>query len=130
MKILNSNIFKYTCVGGVCTVFDLSAFLIFAKLLGFNYIFVSSVGFAIATLLNYYLCIRFIFLSGTRFNKKKELATIYFVSFIGLLFNQLTLLCFVEVLGIEILLSKIGATAVVFLWNYFVRSFYVFSKSS
>ena len=126
---VNLNIFRYACVGGVCTIFDLSVFMLFAKYLGYNYILVSSTGFAIATFLNYMLCIRFIFESGARFTKYSEITSIFTVSLLGLLFNQFALFFSVEVLGVEMFLSKVFATGAVFLWNYFSRSAYVFSKS-
>ena len=73
---LNINIFKYACVGGVCTVLDLSVFAVFAKVLSYNYILVSSTGFALATLLNYVLCIKFVFQSGRRFSRRSEIVSV------------------------------------------------------
>lgn len=126
---VNLDILRYACVGGVCTIFDLSVFAFFAKYLGYNYILVSSAGFAIATFFNYVLCIRFIFESGVRFTKYAEISSIFIVSMLGLLFNQLALFFCVEVFGVEMFLSKVFATGAVFLWNYFSRSAYVFSQS-
>ena len=125
---LNINIFKYACVGGVCTILDLAVFAIFAKALNYHYVLVSSTGFALATLLNYLLCIRFVFQSGRRFSRRSEIVSLYVVSLIGLLLNQVVLVLFVEMFRTEMLLSKILATGAVFLWNYFSRSIYVFGK--
>ena len=49
--------------------FRKSVFL-FAKLLGYNYLVVGCAGFILATAVNYFLSIRFVFRSGARFSKK------------------------------------------------------------
>ena len=126
---MNFNIIKYFFVGGICTLLDLSLFYVFAKVLHYNYLIVSSIGFTLAVLLNYALCIKYIFQSGVRFSKNAEIVSVFLVSFMGLALNQGVLFCFAALLGTDILLSKIIATGAVFFWNYFSRSAYVFRES-
>jgi putative flippase GtrA len=67
-------IMKYAAVGAVAAATDFLIFAIFAKLLNFNYLVIGAVGFIIATFINYFLSIRFVFESGIRFAYKKEIS--------------------------------------------------------
>jgi len=58
---------KYFVVGGISACVDIGFFFVFAKLLGFNYLAVATVGFLIAVPVNYLLSVRFVFTSGARF---------------------------------------------------------------
>lgn len=119
-------IVRYFFVGGAAAAVDIGLFFLFAKLLGYNYLMVGCLGFIFATAVNYFLSIRFVFRSGTRFTKKTELAFIYAVSLIGLGLNQTMLFILVDRVGAELMLSKLVATGAVFLWNFSARNFIIF----
>lgn len=127
---ISLKIFRYFFVGGAAAVVDVGLFFLFAKLLGYNYFVVGCVAFSIATALNYFLSIRFVFRSGARFTRKIELVFIYFVSLVGLGLNQMILFGLIERLGAELMLSKLVATASVFLWNFSARNFVIFRATS
>ena len=120
------HIARYFVVGGVCAIVDLGIFFVFAKLANLPYLRVAAAGFLIATLLNYFLSVRFVFVSGARFRRRWEVALVFAVSAVGLGLNQLILAICVEQLGVELVLSKIVATGFVFFWNYFARRVLVF----
>jgi putative flippase GtrA len=117
---------RYFVVGGVSACFDIGFFFVFAKLLGYYYIAVAVVGFFFAVLLNYFLSVRFVFTSGVRFGRTQELALVYLVSGIGLAVHLLILYTAVDVIGIELMLSKLVSTGAVFLWNFLARHYFVF----
>jgi putative flippase GtrA len=123
-------IVKYFFVGGVAAVVDIGLFFVFAKLLSYNYLAVGCVGFLLATAVNYFLSVRFVFQSGVRFTKKTELMFVYFVSLIGLGLNQAILFALVDQVGAELMFSKLAATAGVFIWNFSARNFIVFRDKS
>ena len=123
---ISLKIVRYFFVGGAAAAVDIGIFYLFAKLFGYNYLLVACVGFTLATAVNYYLSIRFVFRSGVRFTKQTELIYIYIVSLIGLALNQIILFLLVEQAGAELMMSKVGATGGVFLWNFSVRNFIVF----
>ena len=99
-------IVRYFFVGGAAATVDIGLFFLFAKLLGYNYLVVACVGFTLATAVNYYLSIRFVFRSGARFTRRTELAFIYIVSLLGLALNQAILFALVDSAGVELMLSK------------------------
>lgn len=123
-------IIKYFFVGGVAAALDISIFYVFAQKLGYNYLLVAPIGFILATLLNYYLSIRLVFIKGTRFSPGMEIVAIFVVSTIALIINQACLYVSIDMLHINKMLSKIGATGVVFFWNYFLRNNYVFKTKN
>ena len=120
------NIARYFVVGGVCALVDLALFLAFAQGLGLPYLRVAAASFVAATLLNYFLSVRFVFVSGLRFGRRWEVALVFAVSAVGLGLNQLILALCVEQAGLSLFLSKVVATGGVFSWNYFGRRVLVF----
>ena len=117
---------KYFVVGGISACVDIGFFFVFAKLLGFNYLAVSTGGFLIAVPVNYLLSVRFVFTSGARFKPLHELALVYLVSSVGLGLHLVVLYVAVDVLGLELMLSKLIATGSVFAWNFTARNYFVF----
>lgn len=117
---------KYLFVGGTCATLDLVTFIYFAKILGYNYLWVSFYSFIFGTLLNYFLSIKFIFESKIKFSRKKEILLIFAISSLGLIYTQLLLILFIEILFIELIISKLLTMIIVFSWNYLTRRLYVF----
>ena len=117
---------RYAAVGGVAATTDFLIFAIFAKLLNFNYLLIGALGFIIATFINYFLSIRFVFESGIRFAYRKEISLVFLISFIGLGLNQAVLYIGIGKFGWEMLLTKIFATGAVFFWNFGARSRFIF----
>jgi putative flippase GtrA len=117
---------KYFVVGGISACVDIGFFFVFAKLLGFNYLAMAAVGFVIAVPVNYLLSVRFVFTSGARFKPLHELALVYLVSSVGLGLHLVVLYVAVDVLGLELMLSKLIATGSVFAWNFTARNYFVF----
>jgi putative flippase GtrA len=117
---------RYFVVGGVSAIFDIGFFFVFAKHLGLNYLGVAAVGFVIAVLINYALSVRFVFSSGVRFTRGQELALVYLVSGIGLALHLAILYFAVEWVALELMLSKLIATAAVFAWNFGARNYFIF----
>jgi len=117
---------RYFVVGGVAAVVDIGLFMLFAKAMGLPYLRVSAATFVLATLVNYWLSIRMLFVSGARFRRRWEVLLVFVVSAIGLALNQAILALSVERLGTGLFAAKILATGCVFFWNYFARRVLVF----
>jgi putative flippase GtrA len=117
---------RYFVVGGVAACVDIGLFMLFAKGMGLPYLRVSAATFVAATLVNYWLSIRFVFVSGQRFRRRWEVALVFAVSAVGLALNQAILALAVERLGTGLLAAKLLATGTVFFWNYLARRLLVF----
>ena len=119
-------IVRYFFVGAVAAAVDIGLFTVFARQLGYNYLVVAACTFVIATVVNYLLSVRHVFKSGARFGRSHEVALVFAVSAIGLAINQGVLFVAVDKLRLDLLLGKILATGIVFLWNYQLRANLVF----
>jgi len=117
---------RYFAVGGAAAAVDIGLFLLFADVLGYPYLRVAAGSFVLATLVNYLLSVRFVFVSGQRFSRGWEIFWVYVVSAAGLLINQGVLALAVEVAYMGLLFAKLTATGTVFLWNYLARRAFVF----
>jgi len=111
-------IIRYAGVGATAATVDFLIFAVFAKLLSYNYLTVGAIGFIIATTINYFLSIRFVFVSGVRFGFKKEISLVFLISFIGLGVNQAVLYFGIGILGWEMLFVKLCATGSVFFLEF------------
>jgi len=119
---------RYFGVGAVAAFIDISLFWFFAGYLGFHYMIVGTLSFILATATNYVLSIRYVFESGVRFARHHEVMLVFFVSAVGLVLNQSVLFVCIGLLQSNLLLSKILATAMVFVWNYNARSRFIFKS--
>jgi putative flippase GtrA len=121
-------IIRYFFVGGVAAAVDIGLFYLGAGVAGWNYMIVGTVSFTLATLVNYIISIRVVFQSGARFSRNYELLLVFLVSCAGLVINQAILFMCISRFGIGLLPAKLLATAGVFLWNYHLRSRFVFAS--
>ena len=120
-------IVRYFFVGGIAAAIDISSFGIFASYLKFPWFIVSVITFIIATFANYFLSIRFVFESGSRYKKHQEILGVFIVSTLALLLNQMFLYLFIEKMNIHLIISKCITTSMLFLWNYYGRKRFIFS---
>jgi putative flippase GtrA len=118
----------YFFVGGISAVFDIALFSIFAGYFKFPWVIVSVITFIIATLVNYFLSIRFVFKSGMRYKKNQEILAVFIVSSLALLINQMFLYLFIEKMNLHLIISKCLTTSMLFLWNYYGRKRFIFSS--
>ena len=121
MKILS-----YFFVGSISAVIDISLFAIFAGYFKLPWAIVSVIAFIIATLANYFLSIRFVFKSGSKYKKQHEILGVFIISFLALLLNQMFLYLFIEKMNIHLIISKCITTGMLFLWNYYGRKKIIF----
>jgi putative flippase GtrA len=117
---------RYFLVGGSAAVVDIGLFMLFAQHLGMPYLRVAVASFVVATLVNYLLSIRFVFVSGQRFRRRWEVVLVFAVSLVGLGINAAILWACVEEAHFPLLLAKVAATGVVFFWNFLARRLLVF----
>jgi putative flippase GtrA len=121
---------RYFFVGSAAAVLDFFVFALLTKCVHLAWFWSAVASFALATLINYLLSIRFVFQSGARFSRKHhEVALVFLASLIGLAINQAILWICIDRARIDPLLAKVVGTGVVFFWNYFARRNFVFKPS-
>ncbi len=119
---------KYSIVGGVCTILDFALLFIVTHYLGVNYIISSMISFLVATILNYYLCVSWIFKFRAVKKKYQEFLFYLVISGVGLTLNTVIIWGVTEFLGYYFMVSKIFATGLVFVWNFGARKYFLHSN--
>jgi len=115
---------RYFVVGGLAFVvyFSLFSAMFYG---GIHYLIAGAFAFILATAFNYWLSIKFVFVSGYH-SRGREVVLIYLVSTLGLVINQGVLTGLVEYVGFHPIPAACGATVVVFAWNFLARHLWVF----
>lgn len=119
-------VFKYFFVGGASAFVDIGLFVLLSYIFQFHWLPASILSFICATATNYFLSIRYVFNSGNRHSKYIEILGVFVVSSIALLANQVILFICIELLGVNLIASKITSIFFVFFLNYFGRKKFVF----
>ncbi|MBR1859275.1 MAG: GtrA family protein [Selenomonadaceae bacterium] len=117
---MKEELFKFLIAGGSCFIIELIILYSLTEFIGFNYLTSSAIAFTVAVVINYIMCVRWVFDT----NKKQTLTTkLIFIttSVAGLGINQLCMWLFVEFLDVYYMLAKIFATAIVTIWNFITK---------
>ena len=120
---------KYFVIGGLAATLDLFIFFIAITFIGLPWLVAGITSFVAATVLNYFLSVRYAFESEARFSRKMEFMLVFAASGAGLIINLLLLWLFIEKIGYAPMVSKVLATAGGFFWNYNVRKNFIFKAA-
>ena len=121
MKKLLNQILKFGIVGGVSFLADYLILIILIEFIHIYYLFSNGISFLISLFINYFLSMKFVFISKKKIKEKTKFLIFSVLSIIGLIINQLVMLFFVEHLGIHYTFSKIVATSFVMIYNFISR---------
>ena len=116
----------YLCIGGMAALIEWGGFYFLNHWLLVNYLLATALAFAFSTLCHYLLGNIFVFNSGTRYERTKELSLVFLVSTIGLLFNLLLMGLFVGFFAWNAMAAKVAASGIVVVWNYLSRKKWIF----
>ena len=129
MKKLISQIIKFGFVGFLCFFIDYGIMVFLTEALKINYLISSGCSFSVSVIVNYVLSIKFVFDADRDANKVKQFLVFLFFSIGGLIINQIVMWVAVDLLGIFYMISKIGATAIVMVYNFITRKLFIEKKS-
>lgn len=119
---------RYFFAGGAAAAVDFSIFFIAVEGLGYHWFGSAIFSFVVATAANYLLSIRFVFESRIRFRRRQEVPLVFAVSAVALILNQAILWLAINILGLNLLFSKVAATGTIFLFNFGLRHYYIFRR--
>ena len=120
-------IISYLWVGAMATIAEWTAFFLFWNQLSLNYLAATAFAFVFSTFVNWLLGRLWTF-REEKGSIIKELVLIYCASAAGLVFNMLIMFLLVQKLQIYEMLSKMIATAIVFVYNYAIRRFFIYKR--
>ena len=96
---------------------------------GVDYLLSSGISFTVSVIVNYILSITFVFETDKNKNRISEFVIFVILSVIGLGINEACMWFTVETMGIHYMISKIGATAVVMVYNFISRKMCIEKKN-
>jgi len=122
-------LFRYTFVGGIAFLFDISILYLLTEIFKFQYLFAAGISFVIGLIVNYFLSIKWVFSDRKIENKWLEFVLFGVIGFIGLCLNELFMWILTDIFLLYYLSSKIATTAIIFFCNFYARKIIVFSKT-
>ena len=126
MKKLAEQIMKFGVVGVICFLIDYGLMILLTEKFGVEYL----ISFSVSVIVNYILSLTFVFDTGKDQNKIAEFVIFVVLSVIGLGINQVLMWICVEKLHIYYMISKIGVTGVVMVYNFITRKLILEKKES
>lgn len=124
MKKLKS-LFLYLIVGAGATLVEWVLFYFLNSIFEIHYTLATTVAFIISTFANWILG-RLLIFSKSKAGLFKELLEIYSASVIGLILNLIIMWGCISLLNFPSMVSKIIATALVFIWNFLIRKLFIY----
>ena len=111
--------FRFCIVGGLTFLVDYGLLFLLTSVLDVHYLWSSAWAFIVAVIVNYYLCVFFVFHQAARSFARQ----VVFVgsSLAGLGINQVCMWLLVDKQALHYMLAKVVATGVVMIWNYIMK---------
>lgn len=125
MKKLIGQILKFSVVGGSAFIIDYGILIIMTEVFRVDYLVSSGFSFTVSVVFNYIMSIKWVFNVEKTRNKKQEMLLFFLFSIIGLGINQFIMWIMVDKFGVFYMISKIGATIVVMIYNFITRKLFL-----
>ena len=119
MKKLINQILKFGVVGGIAFVIDYGILFLLAKVIGLNELISAAISFIVSLTFNYFLSTKWVF--DAKKQTPKEVIIFVLLSVVGLGINEILIYLGTKKLGIDVMIVKLFATAVVMVYNFITR---------
>lgn len=116
---------KFGIVGVIAFVIDYGLLAILTELFGVNYLVSATISFTVSVIFNYLASMHYVFTHKEGLSRHREFIIFVVLSVIGLLINNFCMWAGVELLNIHYLITKIGATFIVMVWNFVTRKIFL-----
>ena len=121
--------FRYIFVGGTAFVVDFFFLWFFSAVCGIYYLVSGVLSFIISVLVNYIMSTKWVFNQDNIENKVLEFNLFLAISALGLVFTEILLWLFTDVIGLYYLISKVIAAIIVMFWNFIARRIMFYGKN-
>ena len=128
MKKLIEQMIKFGFVGFLCFFIDWGIMVFLTEVFGINPLISSAVSFTVSVTVNYILSVTFVFETDKNANKGSQFVIFVLLSIVGLGVNELCMWLGTDLLGIHYMITKVGATAVVMVYNFITRKIFIEKK--
>lgn len=125
MKDLLAQFMKFGVVGVIAFAIDYGLLAFCTEVVGLNYLVSATIGFIVSVVFNYFASMHYVFTHRDDLSRRREFVIFVFLSLVGLGLNDGCMWVGVELLGAHYLIMKFFATAVVALWNFGTRKYFL-----
>lgn len=124
MRNLIEQFMKFGVVGIVAFFIDYSVLMLLSQGFGVDAVLSAGISFCVSVVFNYVASMRFVFTHRDDLSRSREFFIFIILSAIGLVINELIMLAGVAALGdsaLTVTITKLVATVIVLVWNFFSR---------
>lgn len=119
---------QYVLVGGLAFVVDFGTLFVLTHYADVHYLISATAGFLLGLLINYLICIRWIFDFRALANARHEFAVFAGVGIAGLILNNGIIYALTEWAEIHYLSSKVMAAGLILVFNFSLRRALLFTE--
>ena len=124
MRKLIEQFLKFGVVGTIAFGIDYGVLMLLSQAFGVDPVLSAAVSFCVSVIFNYMASMRYVFTHRADMSRSREFVVFIVLSAVGLVINEACMATGVAVLGTSALMvtvTKLFATAVVMVWNFFSR---------
>lgn len=125
MKKLLQQVMAFGLVGFIAFVIDYGLLVFLTEIVGIHYLISATVSFTVSVVFNYLASMKFVFTHRDDMSRRREFIIFVVLSVIGLGLNDLIMWIGTDVCRITYFVTKIGATALVMVWNFVTRKVFL-----
>ena len=119
-------VFRYVLSGALAYGVDYCSLIVFVEIFKIYYLTAALVAFLLGSITAYILNVRWVFDKRTFKNRYFEISIFIVIGVVGLILNQYIIWFFTENVNFHYLFSKLVATMIVVIWNFFARKYILF----
>jgi len=121
MRALIKQVAAFGVVGVISVCIDFGGFMLLSQVFGVYYLTANALSFLTSLVINYWLSVKFVFVSKPGANKAIEFGLYVILNLVALGLNQLLMKVCVGYMHLNPALAKILVTAVVMVYNFISR---------
>ena len=114
-------VFRFLLVGGSCFLLEYFLLYTLTEYGGLDPLLSTPIAFTISLIVNYILCVYVVF--HVKHQGKRQMILFIVTSIMGLALNQLVMWFCIDILSIWYMFSKVVASGIVMIWNYFTKRY-------
>ncbi|WP_019238786.1 MULTISPECIES: GtrA family protein [Enorma] len=130
MRHLIEQIMKFGIVGIIATIIDFGVLIFLTEVFGLNPVVSATISFIVSLIFNYVASMRYVFRHREGMSREREFAIFVVLSVIGLGINDGLMWLGTNFAGLDYRLVKVGATAIVMVWNFVTRKIFLEEKGA
>jgi len=119
-------VFRYVLAGSLAYGIDYCSLIVFVEIFKIYYLTAALMAFTLGSITAYILNVRWVFDRRTFKNRYYEISIFVVIGAVGLVLNQCIIWAFTENVNFHYLFSKLVATMIVVIWNFFARKYILF----